>query len=98
MLVLTYIRSLPNMNKVVLKHLKILSKNKPFIDKNLKELIGSDKIDHNKVKKQTSIMKKGKCFPCVVNNRTLCCKYAISFISRSVSVKKCKYLKKGTIF
>ena len=73
-LVLTYSRSLTNINKVVRKYWNILSINKAFKEifqielvttfarnKNLKELIGSNKIKHNKVKKHNSIMKKGKC-------------------------------------
>ena len=76
-LVLTYSRSLPNISKVVRKYWNILSINKAFKEifqnepiiafrrnKNLKELIGSSKIEHNKVKKHKNIMKKGKCFPC----------------------------------
>ena len=73
-LVLTYSRSLTNINTVVRKYWNILSINKALKEifqielvttftrnKNLKELIGSNKIKHNKVKKPNSIMKKGKC-------------------------------------
>ena len=47
-------------------------------NKNLNELIGSNKIEHNKVKKHNYIMKKGKCSPFSANNRILCCKQVIS--------------------
>ena len=70
-LVLTYSRSLPNTTKVVRKHWNILSINKALDEifqnepvaafrrnKNLKKLIGSNKIEHSKVKKHNSIMKK----------------------------------------
>ena len=70
-LVLTYNPSLPNISKVVRKHWNLLSINKAFKkifqnepvtafwrNKNLKELIGSNEIEHNKVKKHNNIMKK----------------------------------------
>ena len=44
-------------------------------NKNLKELIESNKIEKNKVKKrQIQKLKPGKCFPCLTNLRSLCCK------------------------
>ena len=77
LLVLRYSQFLPNISKVVRKHLNILSISKAFkeifqnesvtvfrCNKNLKELTCSNKIEHNKVKKYNNIMKKGKCFPC----------------------------------
>ena len=83
-------RSLPNMSKVVHNHWNILSINKAFKGifqneavtafrryKNLKERIGGNKMECNKVEKH-NIMKKDKCFPCSVNNRTLWCKQVIS--------------------
>ena len=86
-LVLKYRRSLPNIGKVVRKHWNILSINKAFKEifqnepvtvfkrnKNFKELIGSNRIEHNKAKKHDNIMKKHKCSPCSANNRTLCWK------------------------
>ena len=73
-LVLTYSRSLQNISKVDRKHWNILSINKAnkenfqnklivafTCNKNLKELIGSTKIEHNKVKKHNGIGEKGKC-------------------------------------
>ena len=89
LLVLTFSRSLPNMSNVVHNHWKIFSINKAFggifqneavaafrRNKNLKERIGDNKIECNKVEKH-NIMKKGKCFPCSVNNRSLRCKQVI---------------------
>ena len=46
--------------------------------KSLKELIGSNEIEYNKVKIHHNISKKDKCSPCSVNNKTLCCKQVIS--------------------
>ena len=44
-------------------------------NKNLKDLIGSNKIEKNKVKKiQIQKLKPGKCSPCLMNFRSLCCK------------------------
>ena len=43
-------------------------------NKNLKELIGSNKIENNIVKKiNKSTLKPGKCSPCFGNSRTLSC-------------------------
>ena len=73
-LALTYNRSLPNISKVVRKQWNVLSINKSskeFVqnelviafkcNKNLKELIGSNKTKHNKVKKHVCIFKNSKC-------------------------------------
>ena len=38
----------------------------------LKELIDSNKIKHSKVKKYNTNIRKGKCFPCLVSNTTIC--------------------------
>ena len=66
-LVSTYRPSLPNISKVV-----------PFRrNKNFKELIASDKIEQNKVKKYNNIIKKSKYSPCSVNNSSLCCKQSV---------------------
>ena len=86
-LVLTHSRSLPNISKVFCNHWNILSINKAFKEffqnepvtafrrnRNLKELIGSNKIKYNKLGKHNNMLKKGKYSPCSVNNRTLCCK------------------------
>ena len=106
-LVLTYSRSLPNISKVVRKHWNILSINKAFKEvfqnepvadfernKNLKELIGNNKIEDNKVKKHNNVMKKGKCSPCSANNRTLCCNQLVS----SSTFKSQQTNKSYTIF
>ena len=37
-------------------------------------MIGSNKIENNKVKKLKTHKKDGKCTTCLSNNRTLCCK------------------------
>ena len=82
---------MPNISKVVRKHWNILSIDKAFKEmlqnepvaafrrsKSLKELIGSNEIEYNKVKIHHNISKKDKCSPCSVNNKTLCCKQVIS--------------------
>ena len=47
-------------------------------NKSLKELIGSNKIEKNKVKKrQIQKLKPGKCSLCLTNLRSLCCKQAL---------------------
>ena len=74
LLVLTCSCSLPNISKIVLKHWNILSLSKAFkeifqsalvtafrCNKNLKELIGSNKIKYNKVKKYNNIRKVNAC-------------------------------------
>ena len=106
-LVLTYNRSLPNISKVAHKHWNILSISKSFKDYfqnepvtafrqniNLKELISSNKVKYTKVKKHTTIIKKGKCFLCSVINKTHCCKQVIS----SSTFKSQQTNKSYTIF
>ena len=83
-----YNRFCPNISKVMRKHWNLLSINEspkemfncqPITsfrrNKNLKELIGSNKIAKNKVKKrQIQKLKPGKCSPYLTNLRPLCCK------------------------
>ena len=83
----TYNQFLPNMSKIIRKNWNILSvseslkknlQNEPVKtfkhNKNLKELIGSNKIENNIVKKiNKSAFKPGRCSPCFENSRTLCC-------------------------
>ena len=89
-LVLTNSRSLPNISKVGRKNWNNLSVNKAFKEifqnelatafrrnKNLKELVRSNKIEYTKVKRHNNIIKKGKCSPCSANNKTLYCKQVI---------------------
>ena len=97
---------MPNISRAVRKHGNILSVDKAFKgmlqnevvtafrrSKNLKELLGSNKIEYNKVKKHHNIRKKGKCSPCSVNNRTLCCKQVIS----SSTFKECTLCKNQNV-
>ena len=106
-LALTYSRSLTNIKKVFCKHWKILSlntsfkemfQNEPVTDfkcnKNLKKLIGSNKTCMIGMIKHTNIVKKDKCYPCLGNNRTLCCKQVIS----SLSIKGQQTNKSYTVF
>ena len=86
-LLLTYNRFLPNISNIVQRNWSILQINKDLREvfqnapitafkrnKNLKELIGGNKIENNRVKKADNTTKQGKCSPCYVNNRTMCCK------------------------
>ena len=87
-LTLTYNRFCTNISKVIWKHSNFLNINeslKEIFDcqpitafrqnKNLTELIGSNKIEKNKVKKrQLQKLKPGKCSPYLTNLRSLCCK------------------------
>ena len=87
-LTLTYNGFLPNISKVFRKHWNLLLINDSLKETfncqpitafkrnvNLRELIGSNKIEQGKVKKrQAKKLKPGKCFPCLTNTRTLCCR------------------------
>ena len=51
-------------------------------NKNLKELIGSNKIENNIAKKTNkSTLKPEKCSPCLGNSRTLCCNQIIATLA-----------------
>ena len=85
---LTYNHFCPNNSKVIWKHWNLLEINESLKEifnchpitafrrnKNLKQLIGSNKTEKGKVKKrQTQNLKPGKCSPCLTNLRSLCCK------------------------
>ena len=86
-LTITYNRFLPNICKIIRKNWNILSvnespkksfQNEPVAafkrNENLKEFIGSNKIENNIEKKiSKSTLKLMKCSPCFGNSRTLCC-------------------------
>ena len=60
-------------------------------NKNLKELIESNKIEKNKVKnRQIQKLKPGKCSPCLTNFRSLCCKQV-----RKITTFKSQQAKKS---
>ena len=44
---------------------------------NQKDIIGGNKIEFNKVKRKSLTIARGKCTPCLSNNRTLNCKQII---------------------
>ena len=87
-LTLTYNRFCPNTSKMIRNYWNLLAINKSLKEifncqpitafrrnKNLKELIGGNKIEKNKVKKrQIQKLKSSKCSPCLTNLRSLCCK------------------------
>ena len=64
-------------------------------NKNLKVLIGSNKIEKNKVKKiQIQKLKPGKCSSCLTNLRSRCCKYEKQLLLRVNKTKK--YMRYST--
>ena len=76
LIVLTYSQSLSNISILLIKKtFKEIFQNEPVTafkrNKNLKKLISSNKIEHNKVKKHNNIMKKGKCSLCSANDTLL---------------------------
>ena len=103
---ITYNRFIPNISKIIQKNWNILSvneslkkefQNEQFISfkgiKNLKELIGSNKIENNIVKKiNKSTLKPGKYSPGFRNSRTLCCNQVIttSTFKSQQTQKTCK--------
>ena len=46
-------------------------------NKNLRDIIGTKLIENGKVKRRFTSKMRGKCTPCLANNRTLCCKQVI---------------------
>ena len=85
---LTYNRFFPNINKVIRKNCNLLAINESLKEtfnyqpttafkrnKNLKELIGSNKLEMKNVKKrQIEKLKTDKGSQCLINSRSLCCK------------------------
>ena len=84
-LILTYSRFLPNLTAVVRENWNILQTNKNLRElfqeqpitafkrnKNLKEIIGSTRIENGKVKKLNIPSRTEKCPPCLSGTRTLC--------------------------
>ena len=81
-------RFCPNIIKVIRKHWNLLEINESLKEifncqpitafrrnKNLKELIGVNKVENNKVKKDKHMkLKPGKCYPCLTNLKSPCCK------------------------
>ena len=84
-LTLTSNRFCPNISKVIQNHWNLLEINESLkeifncqpitacrLKRNLKNLIGSKKIEKNKVeKRQIQKLKPGKCSPCLTNLRSL---------------------------
>ena len=50
-------------------------------NKNLKQIIGSNTIEHNKKLIRSNNKVNGKSSPCLCNTRTLCCKQVVSTTS-----------------
>ena len=86
-LTLTYNHFCPNISRVIQKHRNLIEVNESLKEifncqpikafrqnKNLKELIASNKTEKNKVKKrQIHKLKPGKCSSCLTNLKSLCC-------------------------
>ena len=97
-LVLTYNHFLPNISNIVRKHWNILNisrtlqglfQEEPIMafkrNRNLKELIRSNCIEHGKVKRAKNKFTIGKCSPCFSKTGNLCCSQLTStmtFISQ----------------
>ena len=88
---ITYNRTLPNIKSIVDKHWHVLQVNpelkerfqsSPIIafrkNKNLKQIVGSNTIEHHKKLIRSN---NGKSSPCLSNTRTLCCKQVVSTTS-----------------
>ena len=84
---ITYNKTLPNIKNIVEKYWHVLKinpsfekafENTPIIafrrNLNLKDIIGSNTIENDKVKRRPSVKTKGKCSPCLSNAKSLCCK------------------------
>ena len=91
---ITYNRTLPKIKLIVDKHWHVLQVNpelkeifqsSPIIafhkNKNLKQIIGSNTIEHNKKLIRSNNKVNGKSSPCLSNTRTLCCKQVVSTTS-----------------
>ena len=91
---ITYNRTLSKIKPIVDKHWHVLQVNPelkerfqlpPIIafrkNENLKQIIGSNKIEHNKKLIRSNNKVNGKSSPCLSNTRTLCCKQVVSTTS-----------------
>ena len=91
---ITYNRTLPKIKSIVDKHWRVLQVNpelkerfqsSPIIafrkNKNLKQIIGSNTIEHNKKLIRSNNKVNGKSSTCLSNTRTLCCKQVVSTTS-----------------
>ena len=84
-------RTLPKIKSIVAKHWHVLQVNpelkerfqsSPIIafrkNKNLKQTIGNNTIEHNKKLIRSNNKVNGKSSPCLSNTKTLCCKQVVS--------------------
>ena len=90
-LILTCNQFLSNLTAVVCKNWNILQTNKNLQElfqeqpitafkrnKNLKEIIGSTRIENGKVKKFNILSRAGKCTPCLLGTRILFCNQVLT--------------------
>ena len=86
-LVITHNRFLPNITKIIQKNRNILQinkalkeifKNEPIAafkqNKNIKEIIGTHRIENARVKKDLKSLNEDKCTPCRSEAENICCK------------------------
>ena len=85
-LVVTFNRTLPNLDAIVRKYWKILHVNPEFKNvfseppilafkrnKNLRDFIGSNRIAANQVLRPKNVTEMGQCSPCMSKTGSLCC-------------------------
>ena len=101
---ITYNRTLPKIKSIVDKHwhffqvnpeLKERFQSSPIIafrkNKSLKQIIGSNTIEHNKKLLRSNNKVNGKSSPCLSNTRTLCCKQVVSTTSFKSNQTNCVF-------
>ena len=101
---ITYNRTLPKFKSIVDKNWHLLQVNlelkerfqsSPIIafrkNKNLKQIIGSNTIEHNKKLIRSNDKVNGKSSPCLSNTRTLCCKQVVSTTSFKSNQTNCVF-------
>ena len=87
---LKYNTTLLKIKEIVMKHWHLLHinpslaemfQNPPIFafrrNKNLRDIIGTKLIENGKVKRKFTNKIQSKCTPCLVNNRSLCCKQIV---------------------
>ena len=103
---ITYNRTLPKIKSIVAKHWHVLQVNpelkerfqsSPIIafrkNKNLKQIIGNNTIEHNKKLIRSNNKVNGKSSPCLSNTKTLCCKQVVSTTHPLKVIKLIAYLR-----
>ena len=105
---LKYNRKLPKLKEIVMKHWYLLHINPNLAEifqsppilafrrkKYLRDIVGTKLIENDKVKRKCTNKIRGKCTPCLANNRTLCCKQVVHITTSEVT-KHTEYLRSIT--